>query len=91
MSLYMDVHHQVEGLTAEGVARAHRRNLDLLYNYGVKLQRSWFDEAARQVFCLVEAPSRQVAIEVHREVLGLSVGEIFEVEEGATWQGCAPW
>jgi hypothetical protein len=34
------------------------------------------------VFCLVEAPSKEAAIAVHREAHGMTADEIFEVKEG---------
>ena len=36
MPLYMDVHHHVEGLTAEAVAGAHQRDLETQDKHGVK-------------------------------------------------------
>lgn len=39
MPLYLDVHNQVEGLTAAGAAEAHRKGLAVEHNYGVKYLR----------------------------------------------------
>jgi hypothetical protein len=83
MPLFMDIHHHVEGLTADAVAGAHQADLNTQEKYGVKYLRYWFDEGTGKVFCLVEAPTRDAAIAVHREAHGLVADEIIEVREGA--------
>lgn len=82
MPLFMDVHNKVDGLTAEAVAGAHQRDLEVQGGYGVNYQRYWFDEASGKVFCLVEAPDAEAAAAVHREAHGLEADEITEVREG---------
>ena len=79
----MDVHNRVEGLTAQAVADAHRKDLETQAKYGVNYQRYWFDEGSGKVFCLVEAPSKEAAERVHREAHGLVADDITEVQEGA--------
>jgi hypothetical protein len=59
MPLYMDVHQRVEGLTAQAVAGAHQRDLEVQAQHGVNYLRYWFDEGSGKVFCLVEAPSKR--------------------------------
>lgn len=83
MPLFMDIHHHVDGLTADAVAGAHQADLNTQAKYGVKYLRYWFDEASGKVFCLVEAPTKEAAIAVHREAHGLVADEIIEVREGA--------
>ena len=83
MPLFMDIHHHVEGLTADAVAGAHQADLKTQEKYGVKYLRYWFDEGTGKVFCLVEAPTREAAVAVHREAHGLVADEIIEVREGA--------
>lgn len=83
MSLFMDVHNNVEGLTAEAVAGAHKADLETQAKYGVDYQRFWFDVNSGKVFCLVEAPSKEAAEAVHREAHGLVADEIVEVSEGS--------
>ena len=82
MPLYMDVHHKVEGLTAEAVAEAHRKDLEVQDQYGVTYHKYWFDEGSGKVFCLVEAPDAESAAAVHREAHGLEADEITQVREG---------
>ena len=83
MPLYMDHHHKVDGLTAEAVAGAHQRDLEVQAEHGVEYQRYWFDEGSGEVFCLVSAPSKEAAIAVHREAHGLVADSLTEVQEGA--------
>ncbi len=83
MPLYMDVHQHVEGLTADAVAGAHARDLEVQGKYDVDYKHYWFDEGTGKVFCLVEAPNKEAAIAVHREAHGLEADEITEVHAGA--------
>ncbi len=80
--LYMDVHRNIEGLTAEAVAGAHQKDLEIQGKYGVNYKSYWFDEKTGSVFCLVEAPSAELAARVHKEAHGLVADEITEVAEG---------
>ena len=82
MPLYLDVHNKIDNLTSEGVADAHRKDLETQNKYGVNYIRYWFDEGTGKVFCLVEAPSKEAAAAVHREAHGSVADEIVEVKEG---------
>jgi hypothetical protein len=82
MPLFMDVHNKVDGLTAEAVAGAHQRDLEVQEKYGVHYQRYWFDVDSGKVFCLVEAPDADAAATVHREAHGLVADEIVPVRQG---------
>jgi Protein of unknown function (DUF4242) len=82
MPLFIDVHNHIEGLTADGVAEAHEADLKTQEKYDVKYLRYWYDEATSKVFCLVEAPTKEAAIAVHREAHGLVADELTEVKEG---------
>jgi Protein of unknown function (DUF4242) len=83
MPLFMDHHKGVEGLTAEAVADAHRKDMEIQDQYGVKYHRYWFNEDTGEVFCLAEAPNKEAAEAVHREAHGLVADEIVEVQEGS--------
>ncbi len=83
MPLYMDIHHQIEGLSADAVGQAHEADLKTQEKYGVKYLRYWFNEQDGTVFCLCEAPSKEAAETVHREAHGLLADEIIEVKEGS--------
>ena len=77
MTLYMDIHKGIDGLTAKAVAGAHQRDLEVQKKYGVKYLKYWFEEG--KVFCLVEAPSKEAAIAIHGEVNGHTADEVKEV------------
>lgn len=79
----MDIHHRVEGLTAEAVSAAHQQDLAAQARHGVRFIRYWFDEKTGKVFCLSEAPSADAVAAVHREAHGLLADEVVEVAEGA--------
>jgi hypothetical protein len=83
MPLYLDVHNKIDGLTTEGVAEAHKKDLAVQGKYGVNYVRYWYDEGTGKVFCLVHAPSKEAAAAVHREAHGLTADEIIEVKEGS--------
>jgi Nickel responsive protein SCO4226-like len=83
MPLFMDVHHKVEGLTADAVAGAHKRDLEVQGQHGVNYLKYWFDEGSGKVWCLVEAPNKEAANAVHKEAHGLVADELTEVKEGS--------
>ncbi len=83
MPLYLDTHKHVEGLTADAVKAAHARDLEVQARHGVQYLKYWFDETTGTVFCLVQAPSKEAALAVHRESHGLVADEIVEVKEGS--------
>ena len=82
LPLFIDHHRGVEGLTAEAVADAHRKDEEIQDEYGVKYLRYWFNEKTGEVFCLADAPNKEEAEAVHRAAHGLMADEITEVEEG---------
>ena len=79
MPLYLD-RHDLEGATAEDVAQAHVRDLEVQDRYGVRYLSYWFDYHRQAAFCLVDAPSSEAADEVHREAHGLVANRIIKVE-----------
>ena len=81
MPLYMDL-HKLDGATAEDVAQAHHQDEEIQDQYGVKYLTYWFNEAVGKIFCLVDAPSVNAAVAVHREH-GLITDEIIEVDQGS--------
>jgi hypothetical protein len=83
MPLFMDVHHQIDGLTGEAVAGAHQKDLAVQAKHGVRYLKYWYDEGSGTVFCLVRAPSKEAATSVHREAHGLVADELTPVQEGA--------
>lgn len=82
MPLYLDEHEHIPNLTADALAQAHARDVDVGAAYGVSYLRYWFDEATGKVFCLVDAPSADAAEDVHRQAHGLLADRLIEVREG---------
>jgi len=82
MPLYLDIHYKVEGMTADGIEEAHRKDLIVQEKYGVRYLQYWYDLESGRAFCLFEAPDKEAAICVHREAHGLMADEIIEVTEG---------
>lgn len=82
MALFMDIHKGVDGLTAEAVAEAHKKDLEKQGQHGVKYIKYWFNEKDGTVFCLSEAPDKEAALKVHKEAHGLMPDDIIEVKEG---------
>ena len=83
MPLFMDEHKNVEGLTSEAVIQAHREDLAIQDQYGVKYLKYWYNEDDGSVYCLFHAPSKEAGETVHREAHGLTAHKITEVTEGA--------
>ena len=81
MPLFMDVHN-VPGVKADDVAKAHQADLEIQAEHGVDYKSYWVDEANGKIFCLVDAPNPDAANTVHREAHGLVADEIHEVVAG---------
>ncbi len=79
MPIFMD-RHDMQGMTAEGVAEAHRRDLEIQGRYGVTYMTYWFDAARGTTFCLVDAPDAATAERVHREAHGAIANDIIAVD-----------
>lgn len=82
MPLFLDIHKHVPGLTKEAVTGAHAADLKTQAKYNVKYLNYWYNEKTGEVFCLVEAPSKEAANAVHREAHGLVADDLIEVVEG---------
>ena len=83
MQLYMDIHHKIDGLTAEAIKDAHEQDVKVQKSYGVTDHKYGFETASGKAFCLVEAPNKEAANAVHREAHGLVADEIIEVQDWA--------
>ena len=82
MPMFLDIHRDVEGLTAEAVESAHIRDLELQRKHNVTMLKYWYDVDTRTAFCLMIGPDKEACIALHRESHGLVADEIFEVNEG---------
>jgi len=79
MPMYMDI-HEIHGVTADDVAKAHLADMAIQGKYGVEYHKYWLNESRGKIFCLCTAPSAEAADKVHREAHGLSAAKIIEVE-----------
>lgn len=82
MPLFIDVHTLDDPVALSDVTRAHDADVRTQGAHGVHYLRYWVDETAGKIFCLVDAPSAEVAADVHREAHGLVAQEIYQVTEG---------
>lgn len=78
MPIYMDL-HIVPGVTPLAVAEAHRQDLLIEEEYDCKCMTYWIDEPRGQVFCLIQAPTRQAVEVMHARAHGLIPHRIIEV------------
>jgi Protein of unknown function (DUF4242) len=78
MAKFMDVHNGFFGVTAEQLAEAHQRDLDLENDEGVHYERAWLDPEAGKVFCLATGPSRDAVMRIH-ERAGHPTPEVYAV------------
>ena len=79
MPLYMDVHPGLGDATADDVAEAHRRDLAIQDEYGVRFLSYWFSDPEGKAFCLVESPDVDSLKACHKAAHGLMPHEIIEV------------
>ena len=81
MPTYMDM-HDIPGVKAEDVAKAHEAVVATQGKYGVDYKQYWVNEAEGKVFCLVDSPDKETAARVHREAHGLEAHTLYEVKPG---------
>jgi class 3 adenylate cyclase len=79
MPTYMDI-HEVHGMTAEDVAKAHASDLEVQEKYGVHYIKYWVNDSCGKAFCLVDAPNAEAANHVHREAHGMVAEKIIEIQ-----------
>jgi len=75
----MDI-HELSEVTAEDVAKAHAKDMEVQRKYGVEYSKYWVNEKAGKIFCLVHAPNAEAAEHVHREAHGMLAEKIIEVQ-----------
>lgn len=79
MPLYMDVHPGLGEATPDDVAAAHKRDLEIQGEYGVRFLSYWFSDPEGKAFCLAEAPDQEALKKCHKEAHGLMPHEIIEI------------
>ncbi|MEU2391226.1 SCO4226 family nickel-binding protein [Streptomyces sp. NPDC007369] len=78
MAKFMDVHHDMKGVTREQLMAAHRADLAIEKDERVHFERAWADPASGTVYCLSEAPSAEAVQRIH-ERAGHPADEIHPV------------
>jgi len=76
MPIYLDRHEDLGGISAVELAGAHMRDLAVQDQYGVKYLTYWFDYNKQKAWCLVDAPSAEVAASVHAEAHGVLANRV---------------
>jgi class 3 adenylate cyclase len=78
----MDIHRNVQGISLEDVVEAHNADLAAQGDFNVHYLRWWFNQDLGSIYCLVDAPSADAAVQVHKHGHGLVADEIIPVEQG---------
>ena len=80
---FLDVHHLGPGnVTAEAVAGAHEKDLNVEKKYGVNFINYWVDTDNGTIFCLSQAPDSNAVIQTHKEAHGLLPAFVLPVKQG---------
>lgn len=66
MPEFMDVHSGMTGVTAEMLAGAHRADLVIQDEEGVRFKQAWADPTSGMAFCLSEAPDAAAVQRIHQ-------------------------
>ncbi|MFE0726858.1 SCO4226 family nickel-binding protein [Streptomyces antibioticus] len=78
MAKFMDVHHDMKGITAEQLHAAHQADLAAEGEESVHFEAAWADPESGTVYCLSEGPSAAAIQRVH-ERTGHPADEIHPV------------
>ncbi len=91
MPIFMDVHENLGDVTEEDIKSAHRQDLAIQDQYGVEFLTFWFNSPDGQAFCLVDAPTKEAAIAVHKASHGLVPSKMVEVEKPTVSHFMGDW
>lgn len=78
MAEFMDVHHNMKGLTAADLKAAHAADLAIQADENVQFKQAWADPESGTIFCLSEAPSAEAVQKIH-ERAGHRADEIHRI------------
>lgn len=78
MPEFMDVHHNMVGITADELKAAHNADLAIQDDERVDFKHAWADPESGIVYCLSEAPSAEAVQRIH-ERAGHAADEIHAV------------
>jgi len=91
MPIFMDVHKSLGDASEEDIKAAHQRDLDIQDQYGVEFLTFWFNSPGGDAFCLVDAPTKEAVITVHKHAHGLVPHNVIEVEKPTVTQFMGDW
>lgn len=66
MPEFMDVHRNMNGLTAEGLKAAHEADLAIQSDENVVFKQAWADPESGVIYCLSDAPSAEAVQRIHQ-------------------------
>ncbi|MET9620001.1 MULTISPECIES: SCO4226 family nickel-binding protein [unclassified Streptomyces] len=78
MGTFMDVHHDMVGITEEQLREVHAADLAIEKDEGVHFKQAWADPESGTVYCLSTGPSAAAVQRVHART-GHAADEIHEV------------
>jgi len=81
MPIFMDVHKDLGDVTEEDIKGAHEADLAIQDQYGVHFLTFWFNSPDGEAFCLVDAPTKEAAVAVHKASHGLVPHNVVEVQK----------
>ncbi|MFI6392761.1 SCO4226 family nickel-binding protein [Nonomuraea sp. NPDC050547] len=63
---FMDVHHGMQGITAEKLREAHDADLAIQSEEKVSFEQAWADPDSGLVYCLSDAPDAAAVQRIHQ-------------------------
>jgi len=82
LPIFLD-RHDVGEASAEDVAKLHVKDLEVQDKYGVRFLTYWYDAERRTTFCLLDAPDKEMADQVHEEANGHLANRMITVDLSA--------
>lgn len=87
----MDIHENLGDVTEEDIKNAHLQDLAIQDQYGVQFLTFWFNSPDGQAFCLVDSPTRDAAVAVHKHSHGLVPHNMVQVDRPTVSQFMGDW
>jgi class 3 adenylate cyclase len=72
--------HEIPGASAHELAEAHKKDLELQDEFGVKMLTYWYDSERGTAFCLVDAPAEDPIRQLHDHAHGNVPHQIIPVD-----------
>lgn len=91
MPIFMDIHENLGEVTEQDIKAAHQQDLAIQDEYGVQFLTFWFNSPDGQAFCLVDAPTKEAAVAVHKGSHGLVPHNMVEVDRPTVSRFMGDW